>query len=124
MRKLLIKKLIFDKDEWKEFRRHPEISYIILSSSNKYLGFAEDVLYHHEYYDGEGYPKGLKGEEIPFNSRIIAIADYYDALVSGRPYKEAIDPTEAIEEIKKEAGKKFDPTIVEAFLKVVLSPGI
>ena len=123
-KEIINKKVIFDKDEWKEFRRHPEISYIILSSSNKYLGFAEDVLCHHEYYDGEGYPKGLKGEEIPFNSRIIAIADYYDALVSGRPYKEAIHPTEAIEEIKKESGKKFDPTIVEAFLKVVLSPGI
>ena len=120
----ILNKKIFDKDDWKEYRRHSEISYIILSTANKYVGIAEEVLYHHEYYNGEGYPEGLKGEEIPLNSRIIAIANHYDALLKGRFYKEAIEATEAIEVIKKEADKKFDPNIVEAFLKVALSPGL
>ena len=120
----ILNKKIFDKDDWKEYRRHSEISYSILSSANKYVGIAEEVLYHHEYYNGEGYPEGLKGEEIPLNSRIIAIANHYDALLKGRFYKEAIEATEAIEVIKKEADKKFDPNIVEAFLKVALSPGL
>ena len=120
----ILNKKIVDKDDWKEYRRHSEIGYSILSSANKYVGIAEEVLYHHEYYNGEGYPEGLKGEEIPLNSRIIAIANHYDALLKGRFYKEAIEATEAIEVIKKEAGKKFDPNIVEAFLKVALSPGL
>lgn len=120
----ILNKKIVDKDDWKEYRRHPEIGYSILSSANKYVGIAEEVLYHHEYYNGEGYPEGLKGEEIPLNSRIIAIANHYDALLKGRFYKEAIEATEAIEVIKKEADKKFDPNIVEAFLKVALSPGL
>ena len=120
----ILNKKIVDKDDWKEYRRHSEISYSILSSANKYVGIAEEVLYHHEYYNGEGYPEGLKGEEIPLNSRIIAIANHYDALLKGRFYKEAIEATEAIEVIKKEADKKFDPNIVEAFLKVALSPGL
>ena len=120
----ILNKKIVDKDDWKEYRRHSEIGYSILSSANKYVGIAEEVLYHHEYYNGEGYPEGLKGEEIPLNSRIIAIANHYDALLKGRFYKEAIEATEAIEVIKKEADKKFDPNIVEAFLKVALSPGL
>ena len=120
----ILNKKIVDKDDWKEYRRHSEISYSILSSANKYVGIAEEVLYHHEYYNGEGYPEGLKGEEIPLNSRIIAIANHYDALLKGRFYKEAIEATGAIEVIKKEADKKFDPNIVEAFLKVALSPGL
>lgn len=120
----ILNKKIVDKDDWKEYRRHSEIGYSILSSANKYVGIAEEVLYHHEYYNGEGYPEGLKGEEIPLNSRIIAIANHYDALLKGRFYKEAIEAAEAIEVIKKEAGKKFDPNIVEAFLKVALSPGL
>ena len=120
----ILNKKIVDKDDWKEYRRHSEIGYSILSSANKYVGIAEEVLYHHEYYNGEGYPEGLKGEEIPLNSRIIAIANHYDALLKGRFYKEAIEATGAIEVIKKEADKKFDPNIVEAFLKVALSPGL
>ena len=120
----VINKKVLDKEDLKEQKRHSEIGYIILSTANKYVGIAEEVLYHHEYYNGEGYPEGLKGEEIPLNSRIIAIANHYDALLKGRFYKEAIEATEAIEVIKKEADKKFDPNIVEAFLKVALSPGL
>ena len=72
--------------EWLEIRRHPEISYSILSSLNDYAPLANIILVHHERYDGKGYPKGLIGEQIPLPARIIAIADAYDAMTYGRPY--------------------------------------
>jgi putative two-component system response regulator len=71
--------------------------------------------YHHERWDGKGYPRGLKGEEIPFQGRIMAIADVYDALVSVRPYKKAFSPDEAVSIIMENSGKQFDPSIAEIF---------
>src|SRR5437588_3471788 len=71
--------------------------------------------YHHERWDGKGYPLGLKGEEIPQVARIIAVADTYDAMVSTRPYRKGLDPRIAYEEIVKFSGTQFDPVIVEAF---------
>lgn len=108
-------------DDWTEIKRHPEVSYTILSSSNEYSIFAEDVLYHHERYDGNGYPKGLKGEEIPLNSRIISIADAYDSMTSNRPYRQAMDEEQAIKILQQESGKQFDPEIVKIFVNKVLS---
>jgi len=77
------------------------------------------VYHHHERYDGEGYPDGLKGESIPLGSRIIAVIDAYDAMTSRRPYREALSKEEAIMELKKHAGTQFDRKVVEAFLKVL-----
>jgi putative two-component system response regulator len=83
-----------------------------LSHAKKFAG------YHHEKWDGTGYPKGLKGEEIPLESRLMAIADVYDALVCERPYKKPFTHEQAVEIIKKDSGTHFDPKIVEAFLNI------
>lgn len=117
---IILKKDPLDENDWKEIKRHPEVSYTILSSSNEYSIFAEDVLYHHERYDGNGYPKGLKGEEIPLNSRIIAVADAYDSMINDRPYRKAKEKSEVIKILKEEAGKQFDPRIVKVFLDKII----
>ena len=103
--------------EWEEIKKHPDISFRILSASNEFSGIAEDVLQHHERWDGKGYPKGLKGKEISLNARIIAIADTYDAMISDRAYRKAYSKEEAIQEIKRCSGTQFDPSLVKAFVE-------
>lgn len=103
--------------EWLEIMRHPEIGYRILSSVNVYAPLAEYVLAHQEKWDGTGYPKGLKGKEIPFEALIIAVADAYDAMTSDRPYRKGMSTVAAMEELKRNSGTQFDPLIVEAFVK-------
>lgn len=105
--------------EWLEIRRHPEISYSILSSLNDYAPLANIILVHHERYDGTGYPKGLVGEQIPLQARIIAIADAYDAMTYGRPYKEPMSPDAAIQEIIDGKNTQFDPIIADVFLTMM-----
>lgn len=114
---ILQKKKELTQDDWLQIKRHPEISYIILSSSSEYIGFAEEVLYHHERYDGMGYPKGLKGEEIPLLSRIITLADAFVGMTSPRPYREAIPLHRVLQIITEEKGMQFDPHIVDVFIK-------
>lgn len=104
-------------EEWTEIKRHPEIGYRILSSSSEYAEFAEDILSHHERWDGKGYPQGLKGKEIPYRARIIAIADAYDAMTSSRPYRQGLSHEFAMEEIAKNAGTQFDPIIAKKFIE-------
>ncbi len=105
-------------EEWETIKRHPEIGYRILSSSPEYISIAEDILYHHERYDGKGYPRGLKGEEIPIRARIITIADSFDAMISDRPYRKALANEEALSEIKRCAGSQFDPKIAQLFIEL------
>lgn len=100
-----------------EVKRHPEISYIILSSSSDFISFSEDVLYHHERYDGRGYPKKLSGESIPLFSRIIGLADAFVAMTSDRPYRKKLSVDSAIAILKKESGKQFDPLLVDLFIE-------
>ena len=89
-------------------------------TDENYIKFASDIAtYHHERWDGTGYPEQLKGEDIPLCARIMAIADVYDALISERCYKKAIPPDEAIQVIKEESGTHFDPKLVEVFLKYI-----
>ena len=107
-----------NNEEWENIKRHPEIGYRILSSSPEYISIAEDILYHHERYDGKGYPRGLKGKEIPIRARIITIADSFDAMVSDRPYRKALSKNEALEEIKRCAGSQFDPDIANIFINL------
>jgi len=107
-------------EEWKEMKRHPEIGYRILNTVNDMSDIANYGLYHHERWDGKGYPKGLIGEEIPFVSRIIAIADAYDAMTSERNYRNALPEEVVIAELKKNAGAQFDPELVTVFVEKVL----
>jgi diguanylate cyclase (GGDEF)-like protein/PAS domain S-box-containing protein len=107
--------------EWEEIKRHPEIGYRILSTVNDMAEMAEYVLAHHERWDGMGYPKGLKGIEIPLLSRIIAIADTYDAMTSDRSYRDALSKEAAIEELQMCAGIQFDPEIVDVFIAKVIN---
>jgi diguanylate cyclase (GGDEF)-like protein/PAS domain S-box-containing protein len=106
--------------EWVEIRRHPEVGYRILSSVNEFAPLAEYVLAHHERWDGKGYPKGLSGDEIPIESRIIAIADAFDAMTSARPYRSALSEEVAVAELRKHAGTQFDPFITRIFVDMVL----
>ncbi len=108
-------------DEWKEIMRHPEVGYRLLDAVQDMKDIAYYVLFHHERWDGLGYPKGVQGEEIPLQSRIVAIADAYDAMISERPYKKHVSEEEAIEELRKNAGKQFDPNIVDACVKAILN---
>lgn len=111
-------------DERKEIMRHPEIGYRILSTVNDMAEMANYVLAHHERWDGTGYPKHLKGREIPLQSRIIAIADAFDAMTSERSYRNALSNRTAIEELYKKSGTQFDPELVTVFIRKVLSPAI
>ena len=106
-----------DEFEWEEMRRHPELGYQILQGID-FLKDAADVVYaHHERFDGSGYPRGLKGEQIPLGARIFAVVDAYDAMTSHRPYRKAIPHHVAAEEIVRNAGSQFDPEVVKAFLE-------
>ncbi|CUX68324.1 Cyclic di-GMP phosphodiesterase response regulator RpfG [Clostridium sp. C105KSO15] len=108
------------EEEWVEIKKHPEIGYRILSSVNELSEMADYVLAHHERWDGNGYPKGLKGNEIPVQSRIIAIADAYDAMISERSYRQALPREYAISELVKGAGTQFCGEYVNVFIDKVV----
>jgi len=106
-------------EEWKEMRLHPVYAYEMLAPIT-YLKPALDIPYcHHEKWDGSGYPRGLKGEEIPFAARIFAVADVYDAITSDRPYRKAWTKEKALDYIREQSGTHFDPQIVEKFLELI-----
>jgi diguanylate cyclase (GGDEF)-like protein len=107
-----------DDHEWEAIKRHPEIGYRILTASAEYKDIAEDILSHHERYDGKGYPRGLSGENIPIRARIISIADAYDAMISERPYRKPFSHEQAIAEISRCTGTQFDPNIANIFIKL------
>lgn len=123
--KLLIPKGILykpdklNKEEIEIVKKHVFYGYKYVKNKKMSESIAEAVLYHHERFDGQGYI-GLKGSEIPLFSRIIAVADAYDAMTNDRPYKKAGNPAEAVEEIRRNAGTQFDSEIVEVFIGVVL----
>lgn len=117
---LLNKKGILTEEEFKQIKRHTEAGYQILKSVDEYVSLAEAVLYHHERYDGDGYPEGLKGEDIPLEARIISVADSYEAMTSKRPYQMSKTKEEAIAELKKCSGTQFDEEIVRIFIENVL----
>jgi len=105
--------------EYEEFKKHALIGSEILSAVTSFELIRDIVKYHHERFDGSGYPEGLKGENIPLGSRALAIADTFASLVSKRTYRSAKDPFEAMEILKDNSGKQFDPRLIEAFEKVV-----
>lgn len=99
--------------EWEYIKAHPKIGFDILSKSKKLKHISKMVLYHHERWDGKGYPNGISGEDIPMGSRIIAICDSIDAMTSDRPYREAMSFEECMKEIFMNKSLMFDPVIVE-----------
>ncbi len=103
-------------EEREIMRRHCEIGYSVLARIPFLHEAAEIVLAHQEFYDGTGYPRGLKGEEIPLGARIFAVADTLDAMISDRPYRKALPISAARDEIKRYSGTQFDPRVVEVFL--------
>ena len=119
--RILNKESKLDHTEMAKMRRHAEIGYHILSSVSELAQVAHYVLAHQERWDGTGYPKQLKGDGIPIQSRIIAIADAYDAMTSVSPFRDAINPEDAVMEILNYAGLQFDPDIVRIFVEKVLN---
>jgi diguanylate cyclase (GGDEF)-like protein len=123
--KIAVNKSVLDKKEalsdaeLTQIRRHPEVGYHILSSVSQFASISEYVLAHHERWDGQGYPKGLKAEQIPLQSRIIAIAEAYDAMTNDAPNRKAYSKVYAIEEIRKHSGSQFDPDIAGIFIKSI-----
>lgn len=117
---ILTKKNQLDTAEWIEIRRHPEIGYQILRSADEYVHLAEAVLSHHEWYDGSGYPRNLRAQEIPLTARIIAIAEAYDTMISGNAFRTPMQDQAALEELSSHAGTQFDGEIVNIFVSEVI----
>jgi HD-GYP domain-containing protein (c-di-GMP phosphodiesterase class II) len=114
---LLNKNGSLTKEEKKEIEKHTLVGYSILKHIEEFQEPILGVRYHHERYDGKGYPEGLKGRRIPLIAQIISVADTFDAMTSNRPYRPAMEKEKAIEEIKKNKGRQFSPLIVKAFLR-------
>lgn len=106
--------------EWEEIRSHPELGYRILRSVDGLECIAENIYCHHERYDGTGYPRRLKGDQIPLYARIVAIADSYDAMSSDRPYRNSLSREQIIKEFELNSGKQFDPYLVNIFIEKFL----
>ena len=104
--------------EWAQMRRHPELGARILRGIPSLARAAEVVLQHHEWYDGSGYPAGLRADGISLGARIFAVADAFDAMTSARPYRPALDRAAALAELARLRGQQFDPAVVDAFLAV------
>jgi diguanylate cyclase (GGDEF)-like protein/PAS domain S-box-containing protein/putative nucleotidyltransferase with HDIG domain len=117
---ILVKNESLTKAETVDIRRHPEVGYQILRSVSDFANIAQFVLNHHERIDGTGYPRGLKGDEIPLQSRIIAIAEAYDDILRKHPYRKSHTKETAVAELMKHSGTQFDPMILEVFVKKVL----
>jgi HD-GYP domain-containing protein (c-di-GMP phosphodiesterase class II) len=100
-------------------QRHCEVGHRIALASPDLMHIADWILKHHEWWDGSGYPLGLRGEEIPLECRILSIADAYDAMTNDRPYRKAMNYDEAIEELNRFAGTQFDPHLVDKFVAVL-----
>ncbi len=107
--------------EWIKIKRHPESGFKILSSVREYMNIANIVLYHHEHFDGTGYPTKLQGHNIPLASRIICIADAYDAMTEYRTYRKSLTKEAALEELIRCKGTQFDPNLVDIFLAQVVN---
>jgi len=122
--KILLKDERLTIAEWAEMKMHPVRGAEMLTFSEFFKPVIPIVRYHHERWDGKGYPDGLKGEEIPLGARIMAVADTFDAMSSARPYRDAVDLKKILEEMKENAGGQLDPQIVEIWLKIMDKYGV
>ncbi|MDO8671760.1 MAG: diguanylate cyclase [Dehalococcoidia bacterium] len=113
-----------DADEREIVRQHPLLSEMIMRETPQLTDMLDGVRHHHERWDGQGYPRGLKGDDVPIIARLLAIADAYSAMVTDRPYRKALPLQEAIQELRRGAGSQFDPSMIEPFIEVVLTASI
>jgi HD-GYP domain-containing protein (c-di-GMP phosphodiesterase class II) len=111
------------EDERRELAQHPEMSVEIIRPLEDLGTVRELILSHHERWDGSGYPHGIAGEDIPLGSRVLAAVDAFESMTAGRPYRAARRRDEAITELKREAGRQFDPVVVDALIRVLLREG-
>ena len=116
---ILLKPGTFDEEEWEAMKRHPVISAELIEGLEIYAPVARAVRHEHERWDGSGYPDGLKGDEIPLFSRLIAAADIYDALLTDRPYRRAFSREKTIEMIRDMRGTELDPEVVDVLMRVI-----
>ena len=117
--KVLNKKGKLTKEDWEAIKAHPRLGANVISNIPRLAPSVNSILYHHERWDGTGYPEGLKGEEIPLEARILAIADSFEAMTSARPYRPALSIQEVITELRQGAGLQFDPKLVDVFIDIV-----
>jgi HD-GYP domain-containing protein (c-di-GMP phosphodiesterase class II) len=106
-------------EEYEELRKHPELGHRVTQQLSWYKDEAEFIFYHHEWFDGSGYPKGLRGEEIPIGARILAVAEAFDAMASPRSYRDSIPLDTIMEELRGKRSSQFDPMIIDAFLSLI-----
>jgi diguanylate cyclase (GGDEF)-like protein len=116
---ILFKKGPLTSEEWTEMKRHCEIGFRIALSAPDLIPIADLILKHHEWWDGRGYPLSIKGEEIPIECRLFAIADAYEAMTNVRPYRRALSHEEAIAELLSHSGTQFDPKLLKTFLQML-----
>jgi polar amino acid transport system substrate-binding protein len=118
-KEILNKPAPLTEEEYDRVKEHPVLAYTILRESKLLEKVAKIVRHHHERYDGKGYPDGLKGEEIPLESRIITVVDVWDTMLTDRPYAKALTFGEAVKELRDNSGTQFDPKVVKYFLKIL-----
>ena len=116
---ILLKPGALTPEEWELMKAHPETGAKIVSGLKFLKGAREAVLYHHERFDGKGYPRGLAGEEIPLEARIVKVADAFDAMMSSRPYRASLGLQKAMRELRAGSGSEFDPAVVTVFLQLL-----
>lgn len=118
-RKIIRKPSVLTSDEMMQMRKHPVIGAEIMRPVELLADASEIVRHHHEHFDGSGYPDGLRGDQIPIGSRIVLVADAFNAITTDRPYRKARDKAEALKILKQHTGTQFDPKVMEAFGRVV-----
>ncbi len=116
---VLFKREPLTQEEWGEIKQHSEIGYRIARSTPELSSIADWILYHHEWWNGQGYPLGLKGQEIPLLCRVFSIAEAYEVITSGRPYREAVGTEEARRELERGSGTQFDPDLIYLFINIL-----
>jgi diguanylate cyclase (GGDEF)-like protein len=116
---ILYKKGRLTDEEYNKIKEHSRIGYYVAKRTKELSHIASLILYHHERYDGKGYPSGLKGNDIPLECRILSVLDAYDIMTHETPYSEKMSSCQALEELKRGSGTRFDPKMVNAFLRIV-----
>jgi HD-GYP domain-containing protein (c-di-GMP phosphodiesterase class II) len=108
-----------DEKAYRQIRSYPDMGYRIAISSKTLFGIAEHILYQNEWWNGNGYPQGLQGEDIPLASRMLAVVNTFDVMTSGRPYRDPISREDAFEELRKCKGTQFDPYLVDMVISII-----